>query len=100
MGASKRQIYTRVVVPAILPGLFMVLRMNLFAAWIVVLMPKPPVSAWVGPGHHVGAQHVQSVTGVLHHRADRRVRVQLRFRAPAGAAGLLYWVPREVMSGL
>lgn len=40
MGATKRQIYARVVIPAILPGLFMVLRMNLFGAWMVVLVAE------------------------------------------------------------
>src|SRR3954454_7815621 len=40
MGATKRQIYARVVVPAILPGLFMVLRLNLFGAWMVVLIAE------------------------------------------------------------
>ena len=36
----KRQIYARVVIPAILPGLFMVLRLNLFGAWMVVLIAE------------------------------------------------------------
>ncbi len=40
MGASKRQIYQRVIIPAILPGLLMVLRLNLFAAWMVVLVAE------------------------------------------------------------
>ena len=40
MGASKRQIYARVIVPAILPGMLAVLRMNLFAAWMVVLVAE------------------------------------------------------------
>jgi NitT/TauT family transport system permease protein len=47
MGASKRQIYTRVIVPAILPGMLAVLRMNLFAAWMVVLIAE---STGVGYG--------------------------------------------------
>jgi NitT/TauT family transport system permease protein len=38
MGATKRQIYARVVVPAILPGLLVVL--NLFGAWMVVLVAE------------------------------------------------------------
>jgi len=38
MGASKRQIYGRVIVPAILPGMLQVLRLNLFGAWMVVLV--------------------------------------------------------------
>jgi NitT/TauT family transport system permease protein len=40
MGATKRQIYTRIVIPAILPGLLVVLRMNLFGAWMVVLVAE------------------------------------------------------------
>lgn len=40
MGASKRQVYTRVVIPAILPPLLMVLRLNLFGAWMVVLIAE------------------------------------------------------------
>jgi NitT/TauT family transport system permease protein len=40
MGASKRQIYARVILPAILPGLLVVLRLNLFGAWMVVLVAE------------------------------------------------------------
>jgi NitT/TauT family transport system permease protein len=40
MGASKLQIYTRVILPAILPGLLVVLRLNLFGAWMVVLIAE------------------------------------------------------------
>ena len=47
MGASKRQIYARVIIPAILPGMLIVLRMNLFAAWMVVLIAE---STGVGYG--------------------------------------------------
>lgn len=47
MGASKPQIYWRVIVPAILPGMLAVLRMNLFAAWMVVLIAE---STGVGYG--------------------------------------------------
>jgi len=47
MGASKAQIYGRVIVPAILPGMLAVLRMNLFGAWMVVLIAE---STGVGYG--------------------------------------------------
>jgi NitT/TauT family transport system permease protein len=47
MGATKSQIYRRVIVPAILPGLLMVLRLNLFGAWMVVLVAE---STGVGYG--------------------------------------------------
>lgn len=47
MGATKWQIYGRVIVPAILPGMLAVLRMNLFGAWMVVLIAE---STGVGYG--------------------------------------------------
>jgi NitT/TauT family transport system permease protein len=47
MGATRSQIYLQVILPAILPGLFMILRLNLFAAWMVVLIGE---SAGVGTG--------------------------------------------------
>jgi NitT/TauT family transport system permease protein len=47
MGATKRQIYGRVIIPAILPGLLVVLRLNLFGAWMVVLVAE---STGVGYG--------------------------------------------------
>jgi NitT/TauT family transport system permease protein len=40
MGATERQTFWRVILPAILPGLFMILRLNLFAAWMVVLIAE------------------------------------------------------------
>lgn len=40
MGANRRQIFLRVVLPAILPGLFLVLRLNVFAAWVIVLIAE------------------------------------------------------------
>lgn len=49
MGASKRQIYLQVILPTILPGLFVTLRMNLFAAWMVVLIAEA-----VGVGSGLG----------------------------------------------
>jgi NitT/TauT family transport system permease protein len=47
MGASKRQVFRSVILPAILPGLFVTLRINLFAAWMVVLIAE---AAGVGSG--------------------------------------------------
>lgn len=47
MGATKRQVYFRVIIPAILPPMLMVLRLNLFAAWMVVLVAE---STGVGQG--------------------------------------------------
>jgi len=40
MGATKAQLYSRVILPAIAPGLLVVLRMNMFAAWMVVLLAE------------------------------------------------------------
>ena len=47
MGATKAQTYSRVIIPAILPGLLVVLRLNLFGAWMVVLVAE---STGVGYG--------------------------------------------------
>jgi NitT/TauT family transport system permease protein len=49
MGATKWQIYARVIVPAILPGLLVVLRLNLLGAWMVVLIAET-----TGVGHGLG----------------------------------------------
>ena len=49
MGCSKRQIYRHVILPTILPDLFETLRMNLFAAWMVVLIAEA-----VGVGSGLG----------------------------------------------
>ena len=40
MGASRPQTYLQVILPAVLPGLFMILRLNLFAAWMIVLIAE------------------------------------------------------------
>jgi NitT/TauT family transport system permease protein len=49
MGATKRQIFISVILPSILPGLFVTLRLNLFAAWMVVLIAEA-----VGVGSGLG----------------------------------------------
>ena len=49
MGASKRQLFRFVILPAILPSLFVTLRLNLFAAWMVVLIAEA-----VGVGSGLG----------------------------------------------
>ena len=49
MGASKRQMFRHVILPAILPSLFVTLRLNLFAAWMVVLIAEA-----VGVGSGLG----------------------------------------------
>jgi NitT/TauT family transport system permease protein len=49
MGASKGQTLFQVVLPSILPGLLQTLRLNLFAAWMVVLLAEA-----VGVGSGLG----------------------------------------------
>jgi len=55
MGATRAQTLRRVILPAILPGIFLVLRMNLFAAWIVVLIAEA-----VGVGSGLGQVVIQA----------------------------------------
>jgi len=37
LGASRLQLMRHIIIPAIIPDLFVILRMNLFAAWMAVL---------------------------------------------------------------
>jgi len=103
MGASKRQTYARVIIPAILPQLFVVLRFNLFAAWMVVLVAEA-----TGVGYGLGQVIMLArntfnpslvfftifLIGVLGFLFDFAMR-QLQRK-------LLYWVPRgaEVLNVL
>lgn len=103
VGASKRQIYARVIVPAILPGMLLVLRMNLFAAWMVVLIAES-----TGVGYGLGQVIMLArntfnpslvfftiaLIGVLGFAFDFALRL-LQNR-------LLYWVPKgsEALRGL
>jgi NitT/TauT family transport system permease protein len=103
MGASKRQTYARVIIPAILPQLFVVLRFNLFAAWMVVLVAEA-----TGVGYGLGQVIMLArntfnpslvfftiaLIGVLGYLFDLAMRLAQR--------KLLYWVPRgtEVLRGL
>src|ERR1700749_4922171 len=94
MGASKRQTYARVIIPAILPQLFVVLRFNLFAAWMVVLVAEA-----TGVGYGLGQVIMLARTtfnpslvfftialiGVLGYLFDLAMRLAQR--------RLLYWVP-------
>ncbi len=103
VGASKRQIYTRVIIPAILPGLLVVLRMNLFGAWMVVLIAES-----TGVGYGLGQVIMLArntfnpslvfftiaLIGVLGFTFDYALRlVQLR---------VLYWMPKgaDALRGL
>jgi NitT/TauT family transport system permease protein len=103
MGASKRQIYGRVILPAILPGMLAVLRMNLFGAWMVVLVAES-----TGVGYGLGQVIMLArntfnpslvfftifLIGILGFLFDFAMRLVQR--------KLLYWVPQgaEVLRGL
>jgi NitT/TauT family transport system permease protein len=103
MGASKFQTYSRVIIPAILPGLLVVLRLNLFGAWMVVLVAES-----TGVGYGLGQVIMLArntfnpslvfftiaLIGVLGFLSDWALRmVQKR---------ILYWVPETtgVLRGL
>jgi len=103
MGATKFQIYSRVIIPAILPGLLMVLRLNLLGAWMVVLVAES-----TGVGYGLGQVIMLArntfnpslvfftiaLIGVLGFASDWALRmVQKR---------ILYWVPETtgVLRGL
>ncbi len=103
MGASKRQIYWRVIVPAILPGMLQVLRLNLFGAWMVVLVAES-----TGVGYGMGQVIMLArntfnpslvfftiaVIGVLGFAFDWLLRLAQR--------RILYWLPNttEKLRGL
>ena len=94
MGASKRQIYLRVILPAILPGLLVVLRLNLLGAWMVVLIAET-----TGVGYGLGQMIMLArntfnpslvfftifLLGVIGFMFDYGLRLLQR--------RLLYWVP-------
>jgi NitT/TauT family transport system permease protein len=101
MGATKRQTYSRVIIPAILPQLFVVLRFNLFAAWMVVLVAEA-----TGVGYGLGQVIMLArntfnpslvfftiaLIGTLGFLFDLGMRILQR--------KLLYWVPAEALRGL
>ncbi len=103
MGATKRQTYSRVIVPAILPQLFVFLRFNLFGAWMVVLVAEA-----TGVGYGLGQVIMLGrntfnpslvfftivLIGVLGFTCDWLMRLMQR--------KLLYWVPQgaETLRGL
>mgnify|MGYP001806112873 CR=1 FL=1 len=103
MGATKRQVYARVIIPAILPQLLIVLRLNLFGAWMIVLVAES-----TGVGYGLGqiislarntfnpslVFFTIALIGVLGFASDWLLRqVQKR---------ILYWVPETggVLRGL
>jgi NitT/TauT family transport system permease protein len=99
MGASKRQTLIQVIVPAILPGLLQTLRLNLFAAWMVVLLAEA-----VGVGSGLGqvvmlarntfnaslvffAMTLIGLTGYLLDMAFRQLQRRLLWWQPASTGG-------------
>jgi NitT/TauT family transport system permease protein len=94
MGASKSQMYLRVILPAILPGLLVVLRLNLLGAWMVVLIAES-----TGVGYGLGQMIMLArntfnpslvfftifLIGVIGFAFDYALRLLQR--------RLLYWVP-------
>jgi NitT/TauT family transport system permease protein len=103
MGATKRQIYCRVIIPAILPGFLVVLRLNLFGAWMVVLVAES-----TGVGYGLGQVIMMArntfnpslvfftiaLIGLLGFLSDWLMRLIQR--------RVLYWVPQTtgVLNGL
>jgi NitT/TauT family transport system permease protein len=94
MGASKRQVYSRVIIPAILPQLLIVLRLNLFGAWMIVLVAEA-TGVGYGLGQIIGLARntfnpslvffTIALIGLLGFISDWLLRqVQKR---------ILYWVP-------
>ncbi|WP_207762097.1 ABC transporter permease [Arboricoccus pini] len=95
MGATRRQIFLRVILPAILPGLLVVLRLNLFGAWMVVLIAEA-----TGVGYGLGQVIMMArntfnpglvfftivIIGVIGSVFDFTLR--------AVQARVLYWVPK------
>ncbi len=96
LGATRNQLFLYVILPAILPGLFLVLRMNLFAAWMAVLIAEA-----VGVGSGLGlvvmlakntfnaqlAFFTMAIVGLVGFVLDFGLR-QLQRRA-------LYWLPEN-----
>ena len=97
-GSQTWQIYSRVIIPAILPGLLMVLRLNLLGAWMVVLVAEA-----TGVGYGLGQVIMLGrntfnpslvfftivLIGLLGFSCDWIMRMMQR--------KLLYWVPRAAL---
>lgn len=98
MGATRGQTLLHVVLPAILPGLLLVLRLNLFAAWIVVLVAEA-VGVGTGLGQVVMLARntfnsslvfftmtLIGIAGYLLDAALRKVQKRLLWWQPPGGA--------------
>jgi len=94
MGATRFQTYSQVILPAVLPGLFMILRLNLFAAWMIVLIAESAGSdsglgALVMLARNTGAANLVMITmmviGTVGFVFDFALRLVQR--------RILHWVP-------
>lgn len=89
MGATRWQTFTQVILPAILPSLFMTLRLNLFAAWMVVLIAEA-----IGVGSGLG-----QIVAVA--RSTFNAKLVFFTMAIIGIAGFLFdWALRQVQRKL
>lgn len=96
LGASRLQIYTNVIVPAIAPSLFNILRFNMFGAWMVVLVAE---AAGVGTGLGLIILYarntlnmplvfvIMTIIGVIGYAADTLLKL-IQDRT-------LYWLPKD-----
>lgn len=85
MGATRWQTFIRVVLPSVLPGLFMTLRLNLFAAWMVVLIAEA-----IGVGSGLG--QIVSMA-----RSTFNAKLVFFTMAIIGVCGFLFdWALRQV----
>lgn len=103
MGCTKWQTYSRVIIPSILPGLLMLMRMNLFGAWMAVLIAEA-----TGVGYGLGqiimlARNTFNpglvfftigLIGIMAYLCDLGLRLLQR--------KILYWIPENtgVLHGL
>ena len=100
MGATRLQTYLQVILPAVLPGLFMILRLNLFAAWMIVLIAESAGSdsglgALVMLARNTGATNLVMIGMVVIGIVGFAFDVALRFVQRR----VLYWVP-EIQASL
>ena len=99
MGATRLQTYLQVILPAMLPGLFMILRLNLFAAWIIVLIAESAGSdsglgALVMLARNSGATNLAMLGMVVIGLVGFAFDIVLRFVQHR----MLYWVPEDQAS--
>ncbi len=100
MGATRLQTYLWVILPAVLPGLFMILRLNLFGAWMIVLIAESAGSdsglgALVMLARNTGATNLVMIGMVVIGMVGFAFDIVLRFVQRRA----LYWVP-EVQASL